>query len=162
MNLNPQGEGDMPEACLAQLDIVLGCFHSSLRRTDDQTERYVSALRNPTIQILGHPRGRIYNHRLGLQADWPRVFAVAAELDKAIEIDSYPDRQDLSVDLARLAATEGCRISISTDAHDPSQLGLIDFGLAAALIAGVPSERVVNFMPSSDLFAWVARVRATS
>jgi len=162
MNLNPQGEGDMSEASLAQLDIVLGCFHSSLRRTDDQTERYVSALRNPTIQILGHPRGRIYNHRLGLQADWPRVFAVAAELDKAIEIDSYPDRQDLSVDLARLAATEGCRISISTDAHDPSQLGLIEFGLAAALIAGVPSQRIVNFMPSSDLFAWVGSVRARS
>ena len=75
MNLNPQGEGDMAPKSLSGLDLVLGSFHSSLRRIDDQTERYLAALRNPHIQILAHPRGRIYNFRLGLKADWPRVFA---------------------------------------------------------------------------------------
>src|SRR6185312_14456011 len=94
LNLNPRGEGDMDDEALAKLDLVLGCFHSSLRRKEDQTERYVAALHNPAIQILGHPRGRIYNFRLGLSADWSRVFATAAELDKAVEIDGYPDRQD--------------------------------------------------------------------
>ena len=48
---------------LEELDIVIGCFHSALRRKEDQTERYLAALRNPAIQILGHPRGRIYNYR---------------------------------------------------------------------------------------------------
>ena len=56
---------------------------------EDQTERYLAALRNRNIQILSHPRGRIYNYRVGLRADWPRVFAEAAELDKALEIDCY-------------------------------------------------------------------------
>ena len=162
MNLDPQGKGDMTEESLARLDIVLGCFHSSLRRTEDQTERYVRALQNSTFQILGHPRGRMYDRRLGLNADWPRVFRVAAELDKAIEIDSYPDRQDLSVDLARTAAAAGCRISLATDAHDPSQLGFIEFGLAASLMAGVKPERILNFMTTSELLAWVAEVRAKS
>jgi histidinol phosphatase-like PHP family hydrolase len=78
---------DMTDRSLAGLGIVLGCFHSSLRRKDDQTDRYKRALRNPAIQILGHPRGRIYNFRAGLTADWPRVFGVAAELDKAVEIE---------------------------------------------------------------------------
>jgi histidinol phosphatase-like PHP family hydrolase len=64
LNLNPRGEGDMTPESLARLDVVLGCFHSSLRKSEDQTDRYLSALRNPTIQILGHPRGRIYNFRL--------------------------------------------------------------------------------------------------
>jgi len=73
---------------------VLGCFNSALRKKEDQTERYIAGLWNPDIQILGHPRGRIYNYRLGLQADWAKVFDVAAELDKAVEIDGYPDRQD--------------------------------------------------------------------
>jgi len=68
LNLNPAGQGDMEPQALAELDIVIGCFHSALRRKDDQTERYLSALRNPTIQILGHPRGRIYNYRDGLCA----------------------------------------------------------------------------------------------
>src|SRR5437868_6008227 len=47
MNLNPLGEGDMERAALRSLDIVLGSFHSALRRKDDQTERYLAALRNP-------------------------------------------------------------------------------------------------------------------
>jgi DNA polymerase (family 10) len=77
----------MQRDSLARLDLVLGCFHSALRKKDDQTERYLAALRNPAIQILGHPRGRIYNYRVGLNADWARVFDLAAELDKAVEID---------------------------------------------------------------------------
>src|SRR3989440_11630344 len=158
LNLNPLGEGDMPPAVLANLDLVLGCFHSALRRKEDQTERYVRALRNPTVHILGHPRGRIYNFRLGLTADWPRVFGIAAELDKAVEIDSYPDRQDLSLDLLRLAQKAGCRISIGTDAHSASQLRFIEFGLAAALKAKIDPGRILNFMGNNELLNWVTQL----
>jgi histidinol phosphatase-like PHP family hydrolase len=159
LNLDPRGQGDMDEASLARLDIVLGCFHSALRRKEDQTERYLASLRNPTIQILGHPRGRIYNFRSGLAADWSRVFALAAELDKAVEIDCYPDRQDLNVKLLALAKAAGCRISLGTDSHGPSQLGFIELGLASALSSGIDPPRIVNFMPLDDLKAWTARVR---
>jgi hypothetical protein len=90
---------------------VIGSFHSALRRTEDQTERYLAALRNQSIHILGHPQGRIFNHRDGLEADWPRVFAEAARLDKAIEIDGYPDRQDLKLSLLRLVTVKRFRQS---------------------------------------------------
>ena len=159
LNLDPQGNGDMEEASLAKLDLVLGCFHSALRRKEDQTERYLAALRNPAIQILGHPRGRIYNFRLGLKADWPRVFGLAAELDKAVEIDAYPDRQDLSIDLVKLAKKSGCRISLGTDSHDPSQLRVIELGLASALEAGVKRDRILNFLTRDELLTWAADVR---
>src|SRR5207237_111225 len=102
-NLNPRGEADLDRCALSKLDLVVGSFHSKLREQQDQTERYLAALQNPSVHILGHPRGRIYNHRLGLTADWAGVFACAARLDKAVEIDSYPDRQDLNVELLRLA-----------------------------------------------------------
>lgn len=160
LNLNPRGEGDMDHGCLRELDLVLGCFHSSLRGKEDQTERYLAALRNPTIHILGHPRGRIYNFRLGLTADWPRVFGLAAELDKAVEIDGYPDRQDLSLDLVRLAKQAGCRISFGTDSHGPSQLRFMAFSAAAALKAGIPADRILNFMPLRELLSWSQSVRA--
>jgi histidinol phosphatase-like PHP family hydrolase len=159
MNLNPRGEGDMSPASLLSLDLVLGSFHSSLRTVADQTDRYLAALRNPYIQILGHPRGRIYNYRLGLKADWDRVFAEAAILDKALEIDCYPDRQDLNMDLLAIARSEGTRVSLGTDAHHPWQLDFIDLGLAAALQAKIPAERIVNFMPSLDLKIWINRMR---
>jgi DNA polymerase (family 10) len=160
MNLNPRGEGDMNPKSLARLDIVLGAFHSALRTKEDQTPRYLAALRNPDIETLGHPRGRIYNFRMGLKADWARVFGQAAKRDKAVEIDSYPDRQDLNVALLRIARKEGVRISLGTDAHHADQLGFIELGLAAALKAKIPPERIINFMELPDLRAWVAKLRA--
>jgi histidinol phosphatase-like PHP family hydrolase len=160
LNLNPRGEGDMDSHCLAKLDIVLGSFHSALRSKEDQTPRYLAALRNADVQVLGHPRGRVYNYRLGLTADWPRVFAEAAKLDKAVEIDSYPDRQDLNVDLLKLVKRSGARVSLGTDAHHPWQLEFIELGLAAALKAKIPADRILNFLPRADLKDWVKSVRA--
>jgi histidinol phosphatase-like PHP family hydrolase len=159
LNLNRRGDGDMDPRSLRDLDLVLGCFHSALRKKEDQTERYLSALRNPDIQILGHPRGRIYNFRLGLTADWQRVFGLAAELDKAVEIDGYPDRQDMNVDLLKLAKKAGCRISLGTDSHDPLQLRFMEYSLAAASLAGIPDDRILNFMTAQELRQWVARLR---
>jgi putative hydrolase len=159
MNLNPRGEGDMAPDSLTALDVVLGSFHSALRSSEDQTERYLAALRNPHVHILGHPRGRIYNFRIGLKADWPRVFAEAARLDKALEIDCYPDRQDLNVTLVKIARDNGARISLGTDAHHPWQLEFIDLGLAAALRAKIPADRILNFMPLYELRNWAQAVR---
>jgi putative hydrolase len=159
MNLNPRGEGDMSPDSLRSLDLVLGSFHSALRTTEDQTERYLAALRNPQIHILGHPRGRIYNFRIGLKADWPRVLAEARRLEKALEIDCYPDRQDLNVELLKIARDHGTRISLGTDAHHGWQLEFIDLGLAAALRAKIPAGRILNFMPILELKTWAKCVR---
>jgi histidinol phosphatase-like PHP family hydrolase len=156
MNLNPRGEGDMDPDALRRLDLVLGSFHSSLRTSEDQTERYLRAIRNPHVHIHGHPRGRIYNFRLGLTADWPRVFAEAARFDKAIEIDCYPDRQDLNLILLKMARREGVRISLGSDAHHAWQLEFIELGLAAARKARIPADRIINFLPLGELRHWIA------
>jgi len=159
LNLSPDGAGDMDPSSLRKLDLVLGCFHSALRRKEDQTERYLAALRNPSIHILGHPRGRIYNFRPGLTADWSRVFGLAAELDKAVEIDCYPDRQDLSIDLLAIARKEGCRISLGTDSHGVSQLRFMELGIAATIRAKVDPKRILNLMPTDKLLQWAVGVR---
>ena len=157
LNLSPDGHGDMDRKNLQNLDLVLGCFHSALRRKEDQTERYMAALQNPSIHILGHPRGRIYNFRLGLKADWQRVFALAAQLGKAVEVDCYPDRQDLNVDLLRLAKREGCWISLGTDSHGPSQLAFMDLGIAAISLAGIDPGQILNFLSCDQLLSWARR-----
>src|SRR5438477_351266 len=74
-------------------------------------------------------------------------------------IDCYPDRQDLNVELLKVAKAAGCRISLGTDSHDPSQLGFIDLGLAAALWSGIQPERILNFMPLNQLSKWIANIR---
>ena len=160
MNVSPDGAGDMDERFLADRDIVLGAFHGQLRKKEDQTERYFKALANPTVDVHAHPRGRIWNFRLGLTADWRRVVERAAELDKALEIDAYPDRQDLNVELLTLAAETGCRISIGTDAHTPSELFVIWIGVGAAILAGLDRDQILNYMSADDVKRWVARRRA--
>jgi putative hydrolase len=161
MDVFPDGSADMPPEALAPLDLVLGAFHSKLRVPEDATDRYVAALRNPSVQVLAHPQARMYGRRVGLSADWPRVFAEAARLGKALEIDATPSRQDLSVELARIAVGAGVRwFSIGSDAHVPLEHGFLPFGLAIAAMAEVPPERVLNLLPVDDVVAWAAELRA--
>jgi histidinol phosphatase-like PHP family hydrolase len=162
MNLSPEGEGDMRPAALRKLDLVLGCFHSALRRTEDQTDRYIAGLRNPNIQILGHPQTRVWNRREGLNAEWSKVFAEAVQLDKAVEIDGYADRQDLRVSLLKIARKSGVRISLGTDAHHPDQLAFMELSLAAAALAKIPADRIINFMSVTQIKEWAASVRTSS
>ena len=109
-----------------------------------------------------HPRGRIWNFRLGLTADWRRVVERAAELGKALEIDAYPDRQDLDVELLGHAAATGCRISIGTDAHTPSELNVIWIGVAAAITAGLKREQILNYQGRDVLQRWISERRAAA
>lgn len=154
MNISPTGEGDMEPGALERLDLVVGSFHSALRTKDDQTGRYLAALRNPHLDILGHPRGRMFGRRDGLDADWPRVFEEAAALDKAVEVDAYPDRQDLDVERLHLVRESGCRVAVDTDAHAPWQLDYIDLGVAAVLLAGIDRGRIVNILHRDELVRW--------
>lgn len=160
MNLSPAGEGDMDPAYLARLDIVLGTFHSQLRITDDQTDRYLAAIANPTVDVFAHPVCRMYNRRAGLRADWPRVFAAAAEAGIALEIDCTVARQDLPVELLRIARDSGVWFSMGTDAHAIGELDFMPLGLGAAAIAGVSTDRILTFRPADEVREWVAERRA--
>ncbi|HEY2386546.1 MAG TPA: PHP domain-containing protein [Candidatus Binatia bacterium] len=160
LNVSPHGAVDLEPSFLRGLDLRLGAFHSRLRLTDDQTERYLAALRNPDVDVLAHPRGRIFNFRLGLSADWARVFEYARAHDRAVEIDAHPDRQDLDGALLALARETGVRISIGSDAHAPGQLEFLDYGVAAARRARIPADRILNCMPVDDLLAWAREHRA--
>jgi histidinol phosphatase-like PHP family hydrolase len=154
MNLSPAGEGDLAPTFLAGFDLVLGAFHSRLRVREDQTHRYLAALDHPAMHVLAHPRGRIFDFRVGLRADWPRVFERALRNDRAIEIDAYPDRQDLDLELLRIARDVGVRISIGSDAHATDQLAALDYGVASARAAGISDDRILNCMTGDALTAW--------
>lgn len=160
MDVLPDGSGDMDPAALADLDLVLGAFHTELRVTADVTDRYIAALRNPSVHVLAHPVARMFDRRVGLTADWPRVFDEAARLGKAVEIDATPARQDLNVELARVAVTSGVRwFSIGSDAHTAAELEFLPFGLAIAALAGVPRDRVLNYLTADEVNAWARTLR---
>lgn len=160
MNLSPDGSGDMEPECLESLDLVLGSFHSQLRRKEDQTDRYLAGIDNPHVDVLGHPRCRIYNFRVGLLADWKTVLEAAADNGTAVEIDGFPDRQDLNVELLELAREAGCWVSMGTDAHNPEEMQYLPVALAAAISAGIPKDKILNFMSADALAAWVRNRRS--
>jgi histidinol phosphatase-like PHP family hydrolase len=158
VDLFPDGTIDMDDDSLASLDLVLGAFHSELRSKDDQTERYLAALRQPRLHVLAHPKARMYGRRVGLVADWRRVFAEAARLGKALELDATVPRQDLNVELATLAREEGVEwFTIGTDAHSAPELEFLPFGMAIAALAGIPRERILNYRPLEFVRAWAHR-----
>lgn len=162
MDVFVDGGGDMDPAALARLDLVLGAFHTKLREREEQTERYLAALRNPTVHVLAHPTARMFGRRAGLRADWPRVFDEAARLGKAIELDATAWRQDLGVDLARIAVASGVRwFSIGSDAHDAFELEYLPFGMATAALAGIPRGRILNYLPVDRVIAWARELAAT-
>ena len=143
-----------PEEC-AQFEFVVASPHSLLRRSDDQTGRLLGALRGTRVAILGHPRGRMYNSRAGVVADWDRVFAEAAKRRVAIEIDGNWHRQDLDYTLVRAAVDAGCLIALDSDAHSIGELRFTDFALAHARLAGVPPEQVINTWSDEALVDWM-------
>lgn len=154
MNLDQSGEGDMSPSFMARFDLVLGAFHSKLRLKEDQTERYLAAVRNRSINVLAHPRTRMWGRRLGLMADWARVFEAAEKEDIAVEIDGHVSRQDLDAATLAAARETGVRVSMGSDAHHPAEMAFMDFAIAAAIKAGIAEDRIINTLPVAELIAW--------
>ncbi|HEY0701047.1 MAG TPA: PHP domain-containing protein [Micromonospora sp.] len=166
------GSLDQSDELLARLDVVVGSVHSGLN--DDSarmTRRMTTALANPLLDILGHCTGRMVAARpAGVvgpgdrghrgrtrpesQFDAEAVFGAAAEHDKAIEINSRPERQDPPKRLIRLALEAGCRFAVNTDAHAPGQLDWQRFGCDRTARCGVRPEQVVNTWPAERLRDW--------
>ena len=153
-NIRADGSLDMQDDELRQFDLVVAAPHSALRSTADQTARMVAAVRHPLVQILGHPRGRRFNTRAGVLADWPRVFAEAARSRVAIEIDGYPDRQDVDHSLAADALAAGCIFALDSDAHSPQERLFTRMAIAHARLAGIPADRVVNCWSDRAIADW--------
>jgi histidinol phosphatase-like PHP family hydrolase len=155
VDLFADGSLDMDDATLSTLDLVLGAFHSKLRSKEDETERYLAALRQPRLHVLAHPKARMFGRRVGLIADWRRVFAEAAALGKAVELDATVWRQDLNVELATIAREEGVEwFSIGSDAHTAFELEFLPFGMATAALAAIPRDRILNYRPVDFVRAW--------
>ena len=158
-NIAADGSLDLTDEEAKQFDIVLAAPHSVLRKTIDQTGRMVTAIRNPAVRILAHPRGRMAGSRAGIIADWDVVFSAAAEQGVAIEIDGDPSRQDLDFSMARRALDSGVLFALDSDAHTTSQLAYSETAVAHARLAGIPVDRIVNCWSLDRFKSWLAHPR---
>lgn len=155
-NITTDGGLDLSDDESQQFELVLAAPHSALRKAHDQTERMLTAVRNPRVRILAHPRGRMSGSRAGVIAKWPDVFAEAARLGVAVEIDGDPSRQDLDHTLAAQALEAGCLFALDSDAHSTGQLPYAETAIAHARLAGIPPDRIVNCWPFDRLMSWLS------
>jgi putative hydrolase len=160
VDINEDGSLDQDPELLAELDVVVGSVHSALRSEKRaMTVRMVTALANPHLDILGHCTGRMMTGKRSRPPsafDPELVFAAAARFDKAIEINSRPERLDPPKRLLRLAVEAGCRVSIDSDAHAPGQLFWLGNGCERAFLCGVTAPMIVNSREADDLLEWTA------
>ena len=155
-NIRADGSIDMTSEELKTLELVVAAPHSALRTTSDQTARMISAVRQRSVHILGHPRGRKLSTRPGVTADWGLVFEAAAESGVAIEIDGDPSRQDIDFALAQRAIRAGCLFALDSDAHSSRELEYAETAVSHARLAGIPKARVINTWEVERLLAWAA------
>jgi putative hydrolase len=154
------GSLDQSDELLSRLDVVVASVHSELRMPSaPMTRRLVTALADPHLDILGHCTGRMKagrRNRPPSEFDAEIVFAAAARFDKAVEVNSRPERLDPPKRLLRLAVEAGCKVGIDSDAHAPGQLAWQPYGCDRAAACGVQIGSVVNAMEADALLAWTA------
>ncbi|MEX0616579.1 MAG: DNA polymerase/3'-5' exonuclease PolX [Candidatus Woykebacteria bacterium] len=148
VNINADYTLQVPDEILAEHEVILVSIHTSFRQpVGEMTRRIIKALENPNVDIFAHPTGRLLLEREGIDADWEKIFKVAAKLGKFLEINAFPNRLDLPDILIREAKRFGVRFSIGTDSHQVGQLSLMEYGVANARRGWVESKDVINTLP---------------
>ena len=156
VEIKADGTLDYPDEFLASLDLVLASLHTSLRQPRQKiTERLVKAVRNPHVDIIGHPTGRLLPDREGADLDMEVVLSEAAQSGVALEINADPARLDLDDIMARRARDMGIPLSINTDAHTAAGLEVLFFGVAIARRAWLTRKDVINAWPVDRLLEWL-------
>jgi DNA polymerase (family 10) len=135
---------DTSDEVLAELDLVVASPHSGLGGEDDQTDRLIAAIEHPSVDILGHPSGRLINSRPAMDFDPGRLGEAAAEHDVALEINSNPNRLDLWGSAVQAALEEGATITINTDAHSPEEFVLLRYGVHTARRGWAEADDTLN------------------
>ncbi|MBI4175097.1 DNA polymerase/3'-5' exonuclease PolX [Candidatus Berkelbacteria bacterium] len=158
LNILANGQLDVDEQVLAELDVVIASVHSALGQDSQRmTDRILKALDNPHVDVLAHPTTRILNYRGEITADWETIFRRAAETQTALEINAYPERLDLDGLRVRRANELGCKFVISSDAHRVEHFDTMRFGLSMARRGWCEKEDVLNTLPVAKFVAWLTR-----
>ncbi|MEW6031076.1 MAG: DNA polymerase/3'-5' exonuclease PolX [Chloroflexota bacterium] len=158
VEIKADGTLDYPDEFLASLDLVLASLHTSLRQPREKvTQRVLNAIRNPHVDIIGHPTGRLIPDREGADLDMDALLNAAAETGVALEINAHPSRLDLDDVYARRAKELDIPISINTDAHSEADFDMLFYGVATARRAWLTKEDVINCWPTEKLLKWLKK-----
>lgn len=147
-NIMPDGSIDISNDCLRELDFVIAGVHSKFKMTkSEMTERIIKAMKNPNVDIISHPTGRLIQKRDEYDIDLDKILKMAKATGTILEINSYPLRLDLNDINIKKAKEAGVKMIINTDAHHIDQMRFIEYGIAQARRGWAEKEDIVNCWP---------------
>ena len=157
------GSLDMTDEVLETLDLVLVSVHSLMEMDRvSMTDRVITAIQHPQVDILAHPTGRLLARREPFQLEMEEVLQAARDLDVAVEINANPNRLDLNDVHAHRAKELGVKVCISTDAHSVQRLDHMSYGVDQARRAWLNKGDVLNTMTQKQFREWLQRRDGTS
>jgi len=146
------GALDIPNNILDKLDVVGASIHSNFSLSKEiQTERLIKAAKNPSVDIIFHPTGRLINKREGYSIDIEKLIDTACETRTILEINSNYNRLDLRDEHIRLAVNNGVKLAINSDAHHPIHFAYLLFGIGQARRGWAKKIDVINSSNVDDL-----------
>ena len=146
------GSLDLKDDILKECEVVIASVHSRFNmEAEEMTRRIIKALRNPNVNILAHPTGRLILEREAYKVNLREVIQTAIDEGVVLEINAYPDRLDLKDVDARMAKEMGAKLAISTDAHHVVHLDMMKFGVITARRGWVEAKEVINTLPLREL-----------
>lgn len=158
VDITPEGNLALPDDVLAELDIVVASAHVQLRQSPEAvTERLIRAVRNPHVDIIGHPVGRMLGSREGAPVDIDALARAAADHRVLLEVNSGPHRLDLDGPAVRRALALGATITINSDAHHPDNLAWMRLGVVTARRGWASASQVANTWSLAALQEWLRR-----
>lgn len=152
------GSLDLEDFILRECEVVLASIHYNFNLPKkEMTQRIVRGLKNPYVNIFGHPTGRLLLKREPYAFDFEEVVKAAIGEGVTLEINAHPARLDLNDVLARRAKELGSRLVINTDAHSSRQLELMAYGVFTARRAWLEKDDVINTYPLDQLLSFLNR-----
>lgn len=148
----PNGTLALPDTALDELDATIVSIHSVFSMEKEKmTERIIKGLTHPKAKILAHPTGRLLNKRNGYEIDFTKIFEFAKQNNKALEINGYPNRLDLTDSAVRIAVEAGVKLVIDTDSHASSQMTLMKYGVAIARRGWATKSDIINCLSYNEV-----------
>ncbi len=156
IDILPSGELAMDDRSLNLLDFAIVSIHSvfSMDKTK-MTHRVIKGLSHPKAKVLAHPTGRLLNERPGYDLDWEKVFKFCKENNKALEINAWPTRLDLSDQIIRQAVSQKVKMIINTDSHASYQMENMKYGVAMARRGWAQKGDILNSLGYNKFMEWV-------
>jgi len=157
-NILPDGKIDIEDDCLKEMDFVIAGVHSKFKMSkEEMTERIIRAIKNPNVDIISHPTGRLIQKRGEYEIDFDKILKVAKETGTILEINSYPERLDLNDINIKKAKEMRVKMVINTDAHHVDQMRFIELGIAQARRGWAEKEDIINCWPLEKMLKFLKR-----